>query len=94
MGSLGAVLLGLINIAIVVAILVLIGYIVVWIFSWLNFAIPATVQKIYMIIVALIALYMIVQLLLGVAPRFSLIQHSSVVGDGSPFYLWATALWR
>lgn len=63
--SLAAILLGLINIAIVVAILVLIGYIVVWLFGWLGFAIPQPVQRIYMVIVALIALYMIVALLLG-----------------------------
>jgi hypothetical protein len=63
--SLTTILLGLITVAIVAAILVLIGYIVVWIFSWLGFNIPDTIQKIYMIIVALIVLYMIVSLLLG-----------------------------
>lgn len=73
MHSLGAVLLGLINICIVVAILILIGYVIILIFTWLNFPIPATIQKIYMVIVALIALYMVVQLLLGVAPGFKII---------------------
>lgn len=77
MHSLGAVLLGLINICIVVAILILIGYIVVWLFTWLGFTIPPQVQKIYMVIVALIALYMIVQLLLGVAPGFKIIGSNS-----------------
>lgn len=83
MHSLGAVLLGLINICIVVAILILIGYIVVWLFTWLGFSIPVQVQRIYMVIVALIALYMIVQLLLGVAPGFKIIGYSaSVIGYG------------
>ena len=63
--SLGGILLGLINIAIYVAILVLIGLIVVWFASWMGFAIPENVQRIYMVIVALIALYMIIALLLG-----------------------------
>jgi hypothetical protein len=64
--SLAGVLLGLINICIVVAILVLIGYVAVWLLGLLGFPIPATVQKIFMVIVALIALYMIVALLLGI----------------------------
>jgi MFS superfamily sulfate permease-like transporter len=63
--SLTALLLGLINVAIVVAVLVLVGYLVVWIFQLIGFAIPPIVQKLYMIVVALIALYMIVALLLG-----------------------------
>jgi hypothetical protein len=63
--SLTGVLLGIINIAIYVAILVLIGLVIVWFASWLGFPIPAQIQKVYMIIVALIALYMIVALLLG-----------------------------
>jgi hypothetical protein len=64
--SLAGVLLGLINICIVVAILVLIGYVAIWLLGLLGFPIPATVQKIFMVIVALIALYMIVALLLGI----------------------------
>lgn len=63
--TLAGVLLGLINIAIVIAILVLIGVVAMWIASMLSFAIPYNVQRIYMVIVALIALYLIVALLLG-----------------------------
>ena len=63
--SLAGALLGLINIAIYVAILVLIGLVVVWFASWMGFAIPENIQRIYMVIVALIALYLIVALLLG-----------------------------
>ena len=74
--SLTGLLLGLINIAIVVAILVLIGYIIMWLMGMLGFPIPAQVQKIYMVIVALIALYMIVALLLGIGPPFRILGHA------------------
>ena len=63
--SIGGVLLGLINIGIVVAILLLIGVIAIWILGWLGVALPDEARKIYIVIVALIALYMIVALLLG-----------------------------
>ena len=63
--SIGGILLGLINIGIVVAILLLIGVIAVWILGWLGVALPNEARKIYIVIVALIALYMIVALLLG-----------------------------
>ena len=65
--SLGAIILGLINILIVVAVLILIGYIILWVLGpLLGFPVPEAVQKIYIAIVALIALYMLVALLLGV----------------------------
>lgn len=82
--NLAAILLGVINIAIVIAILVLIGLIIVWFLSWLNFPVPPQVQKVFMVIVALIALYMLVALLLG---------HSTgiprIIG-GEPFPGWGT----
>jgi MFS superfamily sulfate permease-like transporter len=69
--SLSGILLGFINIAIYIAILVLIGLIIVWFAEWLGFAIPQQIQRVYMVIVALIALYMIVALLFGLpAPGF------------------------
>jgi hypothetical protein len=64
--SLTGILLGLINIAIVVAILILVGAVIVMFANWMSFPIDARVQKIYMLVVALIALYMIVALLLGI----------------------------
>lgn len=64
--SLAGILLGLINVAIVVAILLLIGAIIVWFASWMNMTVPGQVQKGYMAVVALIGLYMIVALLLGI----------------------------
>jgi hypothetical protein len=63
--SLSGILLGLINVAIYVAILVLVGLIVVWVFGWLGFAIPENIQRVYMAIVALIALYLIIALVFG-----------------------------
>jgi hypothetical protein len=61
--TLAGILLGIINIAIVIAVLVLIGAIILWFLTILNF--PAQVQKLYLVVVALIALYMLVALLLG-----------------------------
>jgi hypothetical protein len=63
--SLGGILLGLINIAIVVAIMLLIGAVILWFMDWIGFPVPAMVQKLYIAVVALIALYMLVSLLLG-----------------------------
>jgi hypothetical protein len=70
--SLGGIVLGLINIGIVVLILILIGAIILWFCGWLNFPVTPLVQKIYIGIVALIALYMLVALLLGI-PSWRLI---------------------
>jgi hypothetical protein len=63
--TIAGLLLGLINIAIVIAILILIGAIAMWLASIVGFPIPGMVQRIFMVIVALVALYMIVALLLG-----------------------------
>ena len=75
--SLGGILLGLINVAIVVAILLLIGAVIVWFMDWIGFAVPQMVRKLYIAIVALIALYMLVALLLGV-PSIHLIGRAMV----------------
>jgi len=58
-------ILGVINIAIVVAVLLLVGALVLWFCSWAGIAIPDMVQKIYLAVVALIALYMLVGLIFG-----------------------------
>jgi hypothetical protein len=64
--SIAGLLLGLINIAIVIVILMLVGAIVLWVLSWIfRVTVPANVQKLYIGMVALIALYMVVALLLG-----------------------------
>jgi hypothetical protein len=64
--SIGGIVLGLINIAIVVVLLLLVGAIAYWIFgSLLKLAIPGQVQQLYIALVALIALYMVVALIFG-----------------------------
>jgi hypothetical protein len=70
--SLSAILLGIINIAIVVAILLLVGAVILWFMSWMGLAVPPNVQKGYIVVVALIGLYMLVALLLGI-PSFRII---------------------
>ena len=64
--ALSAILLGIINVAIVVAILLLVGAVILWFCGWFGFAVPTMVQKLYIAIVALVALYMLVALLLGI----------------------------
>jgi hypothetical protein len=64
--TLSAILLGIINIAIVVAILLLVGAIILWFCSWMSLAVPENVKRGYIIVVALIGLYMLVALLLGI----------------------------
>lgn len=70
--SLTGILLGLINVAIVVAILVLVGAIAEWILGWLGMPPTAQVRKIFLAVVALIALYLLVALILG-APALRII---------------------
>ena len=55
-----AILLDLINIAIVAALLLVTGAIAESILDWLGFRVLETVRKLYLALVALIALYMIV----------------------------------
>jgi hypothetical protein len=64
--SLGGILLGVINVAIVVTVLVLVGAIIVMFAKWLQWPIDWNVQRLYLLVVALIALYMLVALLLGI----------------------------
>jgi hypothetical protein len=72
--SLGGLLLGVINIAIVIAVLVLIGAVIVMFAKWFEWPIDWNVQRLYLLVVALIALYMIVALLLGM-PTIHLLAH-------------------
>ena len=76
--SLSGILLGLINIGIVIAILVLIGAIIVWVMSTLSWPIPWNVQRLYLAVVALIALFMLVALILGV-PTIHFIAHAAAI---------------
>ncbi|MFH7813529.1 hypothetical protein ACH0C8_16645, partial [Acetobacter lovaniensis] len=62
--SLSGILLGVINIALVAAIFLLIGAIIVMIAKWFGWPIDWNVQRIYLLIVLLVVLYMLAALLL------------------------------
>jgi hypothetical protein len=64
--SLSGLVLGIINIAITVVVLVLVGAIILWVMTALHWPPPDIVQKLYLGVVALIALYMVVALLFGI----------------------------
>jgi hypothetical protein len=62
-----ALVLGVINAAIVGVILLLVGAIVVWGLSFIAVAVPWNIQKLYIALVALICIGYVVAALLGVA---------------------------
>jgi hypothetical protein len=64
--SLSGLVLGVINIAIVAAVLVLIGAVIVMFAKWMSYTIDANVQKFYLLVVLLVVLYMFVALLFGI----------------------------
>lgn len=64
--SLSGLLLGIINIFIVIAILLLVGALIEWFLGWMGIAMSAMVRKLYIAIVALIALYMLIALAFGI----------------------------
>lgn len=76
--SLSGLVLGVINIAIVIAVLVLVGAVIVMFAKWMGYAIDQNVQKLYMLVVLLIALYMIVALLFGL-PSVRIIGQSALM---------------
>jgi hypothetical protein len=74
--SLSGLVLGVINIAIVIAVLVLVGAVIVMFAKWMGYSIEQNVQKLYMLVVGLIALYMLVALLFGL-PSLRVIGHAA-----------------
>lgn len=75
--SLTGLLLGVINAAIVAAIFVLIGAIIVMAAKWFSYSIDWNVQRLYLLVVLLIVLYMIVAMLLGL-PTWRIIGHANL----------------
>lgn len=75
--SLSGLVLGLINIAIVIAVLLLIGAIILWFMGWMGMAVPEMVKKGYLAVVALIGLYLLVALLFGI-PSVRIIGQSAL----------------
>lgn len=66
MVSISGLFLGVINIAIVVVLLLLLGAACVWLLQIIaHISIPGQIQQLYLVLVALIALYMIVALIFG-----------------------------
>jgi len=72
--SLGGIVLGIINVAIVAAVLVLVGAVIVMFAKWMDYAIDWNVQRLYLLVVLLIVLYLIVALLFGL-PAVRIIGH-------------------
>lgn len=72
--SLSGLLLGVINIIIVVVVLLLVGVLIKWVLNaLLGITIPALVEKLYLALVGLIALYMLVGILFGL-PTLSFVR--------------------
>lgn len=71
--SISGVLLGLVNIAIVVVLLLIVGVVAVWICGMLSVSIPGQLRQLYLVLVALIALYMIIALIFGL-PSVSILR--------------------
>lgn len=63
--SIAGILLGIINIGIVAVFWLLLGVFIVWIAGMFNLAIPAQMQKLYLLLVLLIVVYMFVALFFG-----------------------------
>lgn len=76
--SLTGILLGLLDIVLLVVILMLVGAIIMWVLGALGWPPPQQVQKLFIAVVAVIALIMVIALLLG-APRIRIITSASLV---------------
>jgi hypothetical protein len=75
--SLSGLVLGVINVAIVAAILVLVGAVIVMFAKWMSYTIDWNVQRLYLLVVLLIVLYLIVALLFGL-PMVRIIGHAAL----------------
>lgn len=63
--GLSGIILGIINIAITIGILILVGLIIVWFLNWFGVPVPEQIKRAFLFIVGMIGLYMIVALLFG-----------------------------
>jgi hypothetical protein len=71
--SISGILLGVVNIAIVVVLLLLIGVIAWWLLGLLHVQLPGEARQLYLVLVALIALYMFIALIFGL-PSISIMR--------------------
>lgn len=72
--SIGGLLIGLLEIVLSCAVLVLIGAVIAWLFGVFGYPIPANIQKIFLGIVLLVAVIMLVGLFLGAVPPFHVLR--------------------
>lgn len=72
----GGLILGIFNIGIYVVLLLLVGAIILMFANWLGFPISELVQRLYLMFVALIALYMLVALLFGLPSFRAPVMHT------------------
>ena len=71
--TIAGIVLGVLNIAIVAALLVFLGLCVIWLFKLFGFAPPdQQVQRAYLLVVLLIVIYMVAALILGM-PSFHIV---------------------
>ena len=77
--NLSGIILGLINIALVVVILLLVGVVVKWGIKWLfNHDTDPMMDKLYIAAVGLIALYMVVAMIFGI-PSIRIVSHAALI---------------
>jgi len=76
--SLTGLVLGLINVLIVVVVLLLVGALIEWVLTALQWPPPVLVRKLFIAVVALVALYMLVALLLGI-PTLRIISRGATL---------------
>ena len=90
--SVSGLILGIINVAIVVAVLLLVGAIILWFCNYMGFSVPEMVRKIYIAVVALIGLYMLIALIFGI-PTMRVIGFQGVTGGAVAAIPAATAIY-
>jgi hypothetical protein len=66
--------MGVLNAILVGAVLVLVGLIIVWILGYVGVTIPDNIQKVYLVIVAIVVIIAIVATLLGGTPPISILR--------------------
>ena len=73
--SFAAVLIGLLNCILLVAILVLLGAVVAWVASLFEWPIPWNIQRLYLLIVLIVFIICVIGLLLG-SPMVHFLSHA------------------
>lgn len=77
--SIAALLIGVLNCILLVAVLVLLGAIVVWVAQMFEWPIPWNIQRIYLLICLLVFIICVASLLLG-APMVHFFGRAAITG--------------